>query len=1104
VQKADVSAIEQQADTAYGAAKAATITASDPGQTFATGTTLKEQITGSEPELASVVTADTGYPTSAGTANVGDTTGTGFDYKAVTANAIDVDCTASVHGAFACSTSTGGTGGGGGGGPMVSEVTLPSGASTTEGAYLTAVACSTTTDCAAVGFYYDSSGNGQVMVESESAGTWGSANEITLPANADVDGGANLYAVACPTAGNCVATGTYVDTSGNSQAMVATSVAGTWGQASEVSAPTNAGTNPSAALNLVDCTSVGNCVATGLYVDTPGNGQAMIATETDSTWGAASEVTLPSGADTVPGYQDGYVDDLTCPTAGHCVLVGSYAAGGSSFGDQQVMVATESSGWTASEITLPSGAYTYADGQSASFSANALACDGSGQCVAGGSYIDSSDNYQAMVVTGGTSGTWTASKITDLPEGAVSADFTSLSCTASGSCDAAGIYYDDLDDQYVLVAAGTTTDSGGSWSTSSFSLPSVGTYGDLSSLVCSDTDDCTAVGYYNDVSDNGQVMLGVVSGGTWGAGSMLTLPSGASTTPGSQSASLASLACPATGDCAAVGYYYDSSGTLQAMVATEVDGVWDTTTPAAPVATIPANGGFINTSEPTLHATAPVGTIVSFYVDHSFVGTSSVDGSGNASFTLFTPLEDGVHSFYAYDVNNADTESVVSNTNSFTVITVAPAAPVITSPADGSSSNVTSPSVTLTGAANDSVSVDVDGTLYSTTLDGSGNGSVIVGPLSAGAHTVRATETDAASNVSAWSATSTFTIKTTTTVTLTGPAAGPTSTIHPTVTYSAEAGDSFVIDVDGVSTATGVVDGSGLGSVTLVTALSAGDHTIEITVTDAVGNNASDSIVIDVAATSVVAFTQSPAAVTSDPSAVFAFSDGVATDTYECALDGGTYSACVSPDTIADLANGAHTLSVRALDSAGTASASTEYTWTVNTTPPPAPTILGGPNHVTTPGPVVFIFSAAADSTFECVLDDGTYKVCTSPYHVPTLADGKHVLRVRAVDAAGNVGPASVYTWNVRPRVRVRVGARAHAKLLVAAVSSTYGGNKLEVGCNLNTGIVKNCVITALYRGHVIGEGSYRSPTSAHTAESRTVVAVRLNARGQHLLARAT
>jgi prepilin-type N-terminal cleavage/methylation domain-containing protein len=114
VQKADVSAIEQQASTAYNAAKDATIVAGNTGETFSTGTTLKDQITSSEPSLGSVVTAGTGYPSSAGTANVGDTTGTGFDYKAVTASGTDVDCSAANTGigGFACAT-TQPTGGGG-------------------------------------------------------------------------------------------------------------------------------------------------------------------------------------------------------------------------------------------------------------------------------------------------------------------------------------------------------------------------------------------------------------------------------------------------------------------------------------------------------------------------------------------------------------------------------------------------------------------------------------------------------------------------------------------------------------------------------------------------------------------------------------------------------------------------------------------------------------------------------------------------------------------------------------------------------------------------------------------------------------------------------
>ena len=47
-------------------------------------------------------------------------------------------------------------------------------------------------------------------------------------------------------------------------------------------------------------------------------------------------------------------------------------------------------------------------------------------------------------------------------------------------------------------------------------------------------------------------------------------------------------------------------------------------------------------------------------------------------------------------------------------------------------------------------------------------------------------------------------------------------------------------------------------------------------------------------------------------------------------------------------------------------------------------------------------FSADEEATFECKLDKGAYKSCKSPKKYKKLDDGKHKVKVRATDLAGN------------------------------------------------------------------------------------------------------
>jgi hypothetical protein len=52
-----------------------------------------------------------------------------------------------------------------------------------------------------------------------------------------------------------------------------------------------------------------------------------------------------------------------------------------------------------------------------------------------------------------------------------------------------------------------------------------------------------------------------------------------------------------------------------------------------------------------------------------------------------------------------------------------------------------------------------------------------------------------------------------------------------------------------------------------------------------------------------------------------------------------------------------------------------------------------------------FLRASESSSTFQCKLDKRAYAPCASPREYRNLSPGPHVLRVRAVDAAGNVDP---------------------------------------------------------------------------------------------------
>ncbi|TLM93928.1 Ig-like domain-containing protein [Hymenobacter jeollabukensis] len=248
-----------------------------------------------------------------------------------------------------------------------------------------------------------------------------------------------------------------------------------------------------------------------------------------------------------------------------------------------------------------------------------------------------------------------------------------------------------------------------------------------------------------------------------------------------------------------------------------------TTTPNAPVVITPANGSLTNDNTPTYTGTALANSTVTVYVDGSALSpTTTANASGNWSLTQPTALSQGSHTVFARAAIGSSAQSANSNTNTFVVDTTPPAAPVVTTPANGSLTNDNTPTYTGTAEASSTVTVIIDGSsIGTTTANASGNWSLTQPTaLSEGSHTVRATATDAAGNVSPSSNTNTFIIditRPTVAISSSAGASGSTTTTTPipfTVTFS-ENVSGFVagdVTVTNGSITGGTVNGASPGT----------------------------------------------------------------------------------------------------------------------------------------------------------------------------------------------------------------------------------------------------------------------------------------------------
>jgi len=96
----------------------------------------------------------------------------------------------------------------------------------------------------------------------------------------------------------------------------------------------------------------------------------------------------------------------------------------------------------------------------------------------------------------------------------------------------------------------------------------------------------------------------------------------------------------------------------------------------------------------------------------------------------------------------------------------------------------------------------------------------------------------------------------------------------------------------------------------------------------------------------------------------------------------------------------------------------TEHTCTPPATAPQT-TITSGPKKKTKSRTATFEFkSSKAGSSFECSLDDGKFKSCSSPQTYKRLKRGKHSFAVRATAAGKTDASPATYDWKIKKKRR--------------------------------------------------------------------------------------
>jgi hypothetical protein len=271
------------------------------------------------------------------------------------------------------------------------------------------------------------------------------------------------------------------------------------------------------------------------------------------------------------------LDGTACATIDSCVTVGYYEDTSSNY-EAYLQPITDGIPGAAVRVTLPANA----DTSSQDAYLNGVSCGSSNTCEAYGYYYDSSAVQQPMVVQITDGVPATAVEVTP-PTDAVAGDVSldDISCVSSSSCELVGYYQTTPSNNDVALVVPISDGVPGTAAVPSLPADSYSTPdSELSSVACQASGSCAAVGYYYNTANDETALEVPIINGVVGAG-VETLPNDANTNP---QASLSYVACPTSGACEAIGYYYNSSGDEENMVVPITAGAPGTATAAVPPA----------------------------------------------------------------------------------------------------------------------------------------------------------------------------------------------------------------------------------------------------------------------------------------------------------------------------------------------------------------------------------------------------------------------------------------------------------------------------------------------------------------------------------------
>lgn len=194
---------------------------------------------------------------------------------------------------------------------------------------------------------------------------------------------------------------------------------------------------------------------------------------------------------------------------------------------------------------------------------------------------------------------------------------------------------------------------------------------------------------------------------------------------------------------------------------------------------------------------------------------------------------------------------------------------------------------------------------------------------------------------------------------------------------------------------------------------------------------------------------------------------------FECNLDFAGFAPCQSPKEVSGLADGNHTMELRATDLAGNVSGTVFHSWEVDTKPPTTTAVGTSSGDQAT----INLFTSEPDSPlFFCSLDGAPLAPCNYTVTYTGLSLGSHTFLAKAVDDAGNMDPiGAVYQFAVIKPIHTTITSVDPSTSPTNQLTMTFNfvadQSNASFVCSLDGGAEQICSSPKTYTG--LGGGTH-------------------------------